>query len=219
MKKFVIVKDLLMEKFLSDKRLKEIQYKNEKIVLYYEGFFIEKFKNVDIINVIENSIFIFDNMFEVTGNKIYENIEQKNYIKRSNIVLEGPDGVGKTTLAKSFVDEGILVKDREINNITKMMHDDVSEETRLLTVSNFLTNNPEKDIVFMILNKENLLNRISNRKNITEYDKKSLIYLEFYKQIYYQLNKYYSNLHLLNCDNSSVEELKQKTLKLVKYEN
>ena len=214
MKKYIIVKDLLLKKFLHDKTFIR-KFKNEKSIIFiYDGFYIVEYESVSIINVFDENIYIYNDMIDVTNNIKYDNF--CNNVINSNIILEGPDGVGKTTIAKSFAEEGIIVQDREINNITKMMHEYVNPDFRNQTVINFLNEHLDKNVLFLMLTEENLKSRLDKRKVLSEYDKKNLVYRKLYLQTFMDIKRHVSNLYLIECDNYSVEEVKKKVIKYEK---
>lgn len=222
MKKYIIVKDLLLRKFLSDKILVKEICLNGKIISIYDGFYIEHFiqnnDTISIINVENEEIFIYNNMFDISNNDLYSEMSIKSgKIKKSGLILEGPDGVGKTTLARSFADEGFLVQDREINSITKMMHKEISERERINTIELFLKTHSERKVIFLFLNESELLERINLRENINEYDMEAIQYLKIYREVFNFLGSKHNNLFRIDCDNSTVDDIKAKILRVYKY--
>ena len=217
MKKFIALKDNLQRIFHNDKNvIKTVITKRdnvEAIINYYEGFFTITLKEITIFYFLDNSkVKPFNDFIEVTGNKKYkiENIIKGEVIK-TNIVIEGADGVGKSTLVKELY----LTQDRAVKQITQKMRQEIPVEERIGSVKKYLNEDKERKVIFLYLSDEKVLkNRVEGRENISEYDKKALIFQRLYVDTYNHL-KDYNNLHIIDCLGKSPIQLALEIEKMI----
>lgn len=146
---------------------------------------------------------------DVTDNERFKNANIINgSIISSNFYLEGTDGVGKTTLIKELLKDGIICHDRDLE-ISKYMLKDISLKKRVKEYSKYLANTNKK-IIFMINNSSEEINlRIYNREKISEFDKEANLYNKMYDETYLELekqNKLYNKLFKIDCTNKSIYE-------------
>ena len=100
------------------------------------------------------------------------------------IILEGTDGVGKTSTIKKLKEENIICEDRSKDIISKYMMFDVDLKYRVNKYYKYLKNNDVK-VIFMINNdKEELMRRIYKRKKISDFDLKAYEYNNLYKETF-----------------------------------
>lgn len=134
------------------------------------------------------------------------------------IVLEGTDGVGKTSTIKLLKDEGILCDDRCKNVISKYMLFSVSMQERVKIYEKYLKNNDVK-VLFLINNDGNeLMKRIHSREVISSYDEDAILYNELYLITYNYMkmkNKLYDKLFLVDCTNLSLNEQVQRVREII----
>lgn len=147
---------------------------------------------------------------EVTDNPCYENLAIFNgSIISNNTILEGTDGVGKTTTIVELLKQGIICQDRCMDVISKNMIFDVSMEQRANKYQNYLKN-IDKKIIFMINNdKDELKNRIQKRRVISEFDLLAYEYNKLYKDTYeYMKNKNMleNKMFLVDCTGLTIKE-------------
>lgn len=225
---YITLKENLMQKFLSDKALltnePEVQIVNvngvrKKIETYlYNGFNIVNVNNiVCLINIPQDSdIFVYRDFIDVTQNSRFDiNNILNGTVNLANLVIEGTDGVGKTTVAKALAMRGWLCEDRCVSVITKNMKPEISEDVRLNAVSSYLENNRMKKILFLHLSDENeLLRRIYSRGEVTEYDRQAVIFQRLYIETYMKL-KDYTNLYLVDCSNKSISQMIEEIEKFI----
>lgn len=189
-------------------KVKIKQYKEFKIICF------ENLIDLIVINS-DSEIKMFEDFVDVTNNELYE---IKNILNGSivnlNIILEGGDGVGKTTLSKHLAQLGMICSDREVNSITKKMKPEVNELDRLEEVSKFLMENNDKDVFFLYITEEELTRRNMFRSVYSEYDKDAVIFQRIYLETYNEL-KHFPNLHLLNCDQKNVCDLTKEIAKVI----
>lgn len=133
----------------------------------------------------------------------------------ADIVLEGTDAVGKTTVINNMIEYKLLDRDK---NISKLIDFSISLIERVNRLEEYLkqTNNY---IIFLINNdKEELKRRIYSRAIVDEYDKYTylynLLYLETY--LYMEQNNLLNNkLFMVDCTGLKIEEEVDKVKILV----
>lgn len=133
----------------------------------------------------------------------------------ADIVLEGTDAVGKTTVINNMIEYKLLDRDK---NISKLIDFNISLIERVNRLEEYLkqTNNY---IIFLINNdKEELKRRIYSRAIVDEYDKYTylynLLYLETY--LYMEQNNLLNNkLFMVDCTGLKIEEEVDKVKILV----
>lgn len=222
MKRYIALKDNLERIFLSDKKIintKELYRCGKKIIIEkYDGFY-----SVIILGVIR-LFFISDkstikkhpDFIDVTSNELY-NI--KNIIggslKNTNIIIEGADGTGKSTLVNELAQMGYLCQDRAVYNITQSIREYIPKDKRLKDIKSFLVTNADKKVVFLYLScEEELKRRIFSRKEVTEYDKKAIVFQRLYLDTYDSL-KSCENLYSIDVLNKTPKQLADEVIKLI----
>ena len=222
MKKYVALKDNLGRIFLSDKikidSYKQKIGKNEILVENYNGFSTVTINgNITIFYFSdETEQRPFNDFINVTQNKLYllENV-LKGSLKQTNIVIEGADGVGKSTLVAELAYKGYITQDRAVNEVTRKMREEIPKEDRIQGVKEYLEMDKNRQLVFLYLFDENVLKqRIESRKNISEYDKKALIFQRLYLDTYNGL-KSFSNIYIIDCLGKTPAELVKEIENLI----
>lgn len=222
MKKYVALKDNLGRIFLSDKikidSYKQKIGKNEILVENYNGFSTVTINgNITIFYFSdETEQRPFNDFINVTQNKLYllENV-LKGSLKQTNIVIEGADGVGKSTLVAELAYKGYITQDRAVNEVTRKMREEIPKEDRIQGVKEYLEMDKNRKLVFLYLSDENVLKqRIESRKNISEYDKKALIFQRLYLDTYNGL-KSFSNIYIIDCLGKTPAELVKEIENLI----
>lgn len=222
MKKYVTLKDNLERIFLSKKRkIKSYSLTKENYNLLiedYNGFF-----TVHIEGII--TIFYFFNetdekplndFIDVTLNEKYQlkNI-LRGSLKKINLVIEGADGVGKSTLIRSLANKGYLAQDRAVKEVTQKIREEISSEERINGIKKYLQADLDRKLIFLYLSDESVLeNRINSRKLITEFDKNALIFQRLYVDTYNHLNNF-DNLYIIDCLGKTPEDLTKEVEKLI----
>lgn len=220
---YLALKDNLLKIFLTDKKLlksTEGDLRNEKGTLnfkitFYEGFYTIEFVNLatliylstdskikphpDFIDITDNEKFTLSNI--ATG-KIYN----------ANLVIEGSDGVGKSTLVANLAQRGILCQDRAVNEITKKMKPEIGTLERVLSVEQFLTQDLQRKLVFIYMSDEKELEaRIQKRGMVSKYDKQALRFQQLYLDTYRRFENY-PNIYLIDCLNKSRDDMVNEIL-------
>ncbi|MCI9234245.1 MAG: hypothetical protein HFH08_06640 [Bacilli bacterium] len=150
-------------------------------------------------------------LIEVTKNK-HVNSET---LKVVSLILEGTDGVGKSTVGAHLLKHGILCQDRSEDIICKYMLFDVEEKIRLLGIQQYLFLHSDLKMVFLVLDdKKELERRISSRKKISQYDLQTYQYNCLYEKTYQQL-EYLPNLYRVDCKKKKVEEIVKEIMEIV----
>ena len=223
MHKYIILKDNLERIFFTGKKLllsKKIYKEGRELFLEkYEGFYSIKIVGIiRLFYISENSnVKRYRDLIDVTKNKLYkiENILKGSLIT-TNIIIEGADGTGKSTLTRELAQKGYLCQDRAIREVTQSMREYIPKEIRVYNVKMYLEEKKNSKLVILYLSKEEeLKKRIFSREEISEYDKKALIFQRLYLDTYFSL-QHYQNIFLLDGYNKTPEELVQSVIKLIK---
>lgn len=220
MKKYVALKDNLGRIFLSDKikidSYKQRIGKNEILVENYKKFSTISINKTITIFFFSDEERPFNDFINVTQNKLYllENV-LKGSLKQTNIVIEGADGVGKSTLVAELAYKGYITQDRAVNEVTRKMREEIPKEDRIQGVKEYLEMDKNRKLVFLYLSDENVLKqRIESRKDISEYDKKALIFQRLYLDTYNEL-KSFSNIYIIDCLGKTPAELVKEIENLI----
>ena len=157
---YVTMKNNLLMHFKNNNVfLKEIHYtvnRGGKIHLFHMQFYVG-FAICNINNIIDliiydttSGIILFDDFIDVTNNPKYkiENILNDSLIY-TNSVIEGTDGVGKTTITISLAENGIIVYDRDVENITKKMKPFIPDEERYSSIKLFLEKDKKRKLIIL----------------------------------------------------------------------
>ncbi len=133
-------------------------------------------------------------------------------------ILEGTDGVGKSSTIKELLNDGIICDDRNIDVISKYMLFDVDMEVRAQKYEDFLKASNVK-VIFMINNNEKeIMRRIYSREKISEYDKKANEYNKLYLDTYNYMinhNMTHNKLLLVDCTNLTFDEQVKKIKEII----
>ena len=216
--KYVCIRKELLYKFLKDYNLIDFNSCDKKETSLYRSsnneLSVEDYKNGLII---VNSLYEIKAKFlvDVSENKIY-NDDNINNLVINNIIIEGTDGVGKTSTIVGLINMGIICTDRN-EEICKYMLFDVDIETRCKAYKKYLENNAYK-IIFLINNsREELEKRINMREKVSEFDKLAYEYNTLYKDTYIAMQKYdvSDKLAMIDCTNLSLEEQINKVKKYI----
>ena len=122
---------------------------------------------------------------EVTSIKGYDNKDIYNgSIKKTNIILEGTDGVGKSYTSEQLLKYGIITEDREMDTFSNNMVFEISLEDRAKLYNEYLKKN-NNIVIFMVNNDDKELEeRVLSRKNISEFDMECVKYNNLYLKTY-----------------------------------
>lgn len=131
------------------------------------------------------------------------------------VILEGTDGVGKTSTIKALKDFDLQDRDKFIS---KYMDFNISLEKRAKLYYDYLKN--RHDIVIFLINndKEELERRVYSREVIDEYDCLTYLYNLLYLETYlYMENKEMLNnkLFLINTTNMTIEDMALAVKKII----
>lgn len=221
MKKYVALKDNLERIFLLDKtNINSYTLKKGKYIIQIKEY--NGFSTVNIDGIITIFYFFdetqkpFNDFIDITLNEKYllKNI-LRGSLKKINVVIEGADGVGKSTLVRQLANKGYITQDRAVREVTKKMREEISIEERIESVKKYLYSNKERKLIFLFLsNEKELEDRINTREKISEYDKKALIFQRLYVDTYNQLSGI-KNLYLLDCLGKTPVDLVNEIEKLI----
>ena len=221
MERVTDVEEISKEVF--DKILKE---NNNKCIRKIRKYYIDGDFEIDVDYFIEpiNMIMVevetknnsLDNykapvgFIDVTENPIYENKAIFNgSIVSNNTILEGTDGVGKTTTIIELLKEGIICQDRCMDMISKNMLFDIPIDERVNKYQNYLKN-IDKNIVILVNNdKEELEKRIKQREILSEFDLLAYEYNKLYKETYNYMknhNMLENKMFMVDCTGLSIKE-------------
>lgn len=214
MSKYVCIRKEQLISFLNNCTLIQ-QDDREKIQTYYykfnsDRFIVEKYKNGLIL--LEAPDKYFKGLVDVTDNslfsssKILYNISNKKIIF-SNAIIEGTDGVGKTSTITALIQDGIICSDRS-SIISKYMLFDIPMETRCSAYVGYLNSIYPGFVIFMINNsRKSIEERINNRKKISKFDKMAYEYNVLYHKTYIEMTNYSCNpIGLVDCTGLSLDE-------------
>ena len=135
------------------------------------------------------------------------------------IIIEGTDGVGKSTTIKRLAKNNIICQDRSRNVISKYMLFDISMENRVNKYFEYLKNNDCLIIFLINNNKSELMRRIYSREKISDFDLQAYEYNLLYKETYEYMKKknmLLNKLYMIDVTNLNVEEQTNKVKKLIK---
>ena len=151
---------------------------------------------------------------EVTDNSRFENSKIYNgSIISNNAIIEGTDGVGKTTAIEGLLQKGIICRDRCMEVISVNMLFEISMEERTRKYQEYLKR-IDKKVVFLINNdKEELERRINLRGKLSEFDEEAyaynILYLDTFNYMK-EINMLEGKLFMVNCTGLSVDEVMDK---------
>lgn len=222
MKKYIALKDNLERIYLSNK-IKTDSYTLKK---YENTILLECYSGFSTITINEEfTIFYFfdkttqkpfNDFIEITSNPLYSlNNVLKGSLKKTNIIIEGADGVGKSTLVRKLANKGYLTQDRAVKEITQKMREEIPTEIRVEAVKKYLQADKNRKLIFLYLSDEReLKRRIDTREKISEYDKKAIIFQRLYLDTYNRLS-HFNNVYIIDCLGKTPNELVIEIEKLI----
>lgn len=157
-----------------------------------------------------------ETFIEVTDNPIYSNKNIANgSIKKSNVIVEGTDAVGKTTTISKLLADGIVCQDRCEKVISKNMLFDISNEKRGEEIYSEYFSKPNDFTILFLVNfdEKELMRRVTSRGKISEFDLDAYKYGLLYKETYdYMCSNYNikNKLRLVDCTGLGIEEQYEK---------
>lgn len=157
-----------------------------------------------------------ETFMEVTDNPIYSNKNIANgSIKKSNVIVEGTDAVGKTTTISKLLADGIVCQDRCEKVISKNMLFDISNEKRGEEIYSEYFSKPNDFTILFLVNfdEKELMRRVTSRGKISEFDLDAYKYGLLYKETYdYMCSNYNikNKLRLVDCTGLGIEEQYEK---------
>lgn len=160
-----------------------------------------------------------ESFIEVTNNPIFNNNNIiKGSIKKSDVIIEGTDGVGKSTTIKKLLKDGIICQDRCEDVISKNMMFDISMDKRASEIyKNYFERNKDTIIVFLINSDKSEINRrINQREKISKFDIDAFEYGVLYKETYEYIMKKYDTKNrfiMIDCTGLSIDEQYEKIKK------
>ncbi len=218
---------------IDKKEFEKVINKTEKWIkkrrrIYKQGLYqidVDDFEIPNTFTMIEvfgNKSDLFDTpkgWIEVTNVKEYQN---KNIyhgsIHKTNIIIEGTDGIGKSETIKRLLLQGIICKDRDSSVISSNMLFEIPMETRAKKYFQFFKTND--DIVIFLINndKQELLRRVLSRKQISDFDLDTCEYNKLYKETYEymkQKNMLERKLYMVDCTGLNIEEQVKAVKKVI----
>ena len=162
---------------------------------------------------------------EVTNNPIYANKNiAKGSIKRTNVIIEGTDAVGKTTAIEKLLADGIVCQDRCEEVISKNMLFDISNEERSQKIYKEYFSKPNSNTIIFLVNfdEDELMRRVKARGEISEFDLEAYKYGLLYKETYdYMCSQYEigNKLMLVDCTGLNIENQYEKVKNVILMTN
>lgn len=156
---------------------------------------------------------------EVTGNERFENSNiYKGSILSNHTIIEGTDGVGKTTTIEGLLKEGIICQDRCMDVISANMLFDISMEERVKKYQTYLKKIDKKVIILVNNDRQELERRINSRKKLSKFDKLAYEYNVLYFETFQYMkerNMLEDKMFLVDCTHLSKEEVIEATKKII----
>ena len=132
-------------------------------------------------------------------------------VKVKKAVLEGTDGVGKTSTIEGLIKQGIVCGDRE-PYICQYMLFNVDMGTRCKAYEEYFRTGGNA-VIFLVNNsKEELERRVYGRGRVSEFDRETYAYNLLYKETFGEMQKYqtYGKLKMVDCTGLTIEEQIEK---------
>ncbi len=156
---------------------------------------------------------------EVTGNEIYENSNIYNGSIISNrTIIEGTDGVGKSTTIEELLKQGIICQDRCMDVISVNMLFDISMEERVKKYQNYLKKIDKTVIILVNNDKKELERRINTRTKLSEFDKQAYEYNILYLKTFNYMkehNMLMNKMFLVDTTNLSIDQQTEKVKEII----
>ena len=137
---------------------------------------------------------------------------------KPTLILEGTDGVGKTSTAAALSREGITVSDRSRDVISRYMLFHIDMETRAAIYEKFLRENNVLVIFMVNRNEQEITRRIYSRERISEFDRQANEYNRLYLQTYLYMEERamtHGRLLLADCTDLSFDAQLELIRKLI----
>ena len=157
--------------------------------------------------------------------EILDFIKQYGQKPTRRIVIEGTDGVGKTTVVQKLRELGFTCLDREKTTISPCMVPEVPVQERAMIWCDYLKEHPNDSLIILTMKDQGaLIRRIRNRGGIIDdYDRKAPMYDGLYRKTYRYLRNgrwpAISRIDLINVyDSESVEKLAHTICKSLRYQ-
>ena len=224
--------DITLVTKISDKEFNQVLKLTPKIIKKRRRIYLDNEYQIDVDDFQEPNVFTMievsngnlnnykepKGLIEVTNIKGYQNKEiYKGFIKKTGIVIEGTDAVGKTETIKKLLSNGIICKDREAI-ISENMVFDIPMQLRVQKYNEFLKETTDL-IIFLINNdKKELLRRVHLRKEISSFDLKTYEYNQLYKETYEYMKEHHmlqNKLFLIDCTGLNIEKQLEKVKEVI----
>lgn len=172
-----------------------------------EKFIVEKYSNGLIMIKASISLHSIKGLVDVTTNALYSD-ENISNVTISKAIIEGTDGVGKTSTISKLIEQGIVCLDRS-ELICKYMLFDVPMETRISAYSKYLKEISPNFVIFLTNNsRAELEKRINSRPTISDFDKMAYEYNALYIATYTAMTQLSLDnpIELVDCTGLTVDE-------------
>ena len=211
-RRYVSTRECNLSKFLKNcVTINEYKYAGKSVKHYQnqkldKKFVVERYRN-GLTMVKTSEPLEIKGLVDVTENPLYldANIER---VTVSNAIIEGTDGVGKTSTIVELIEQGIVCFDRS-EFICQYMLFNVPMETRILAYREYLKKIVPYFVVFLTNNsREELEDRINRRTSISDFDKLAYKYNLLYRDTYMEMSKLKleNPIELVDCTGLSITE-------------
>lgn len=139
-------------------------------------------------------------------------------IQVTNFILEGTDGIGKSTSIENLLNEGIVCLDRNLDVICRYMLFDVPTDKRIFEYKKYLESTKDRILFLVNMDAEELKRRIYSRDVVTEFDRYAVEYNQMYYNTFNEMERLgylYDKLFLLDCTNLTESEQKEKIKEII----
>ena len=211
-KKYVSTRESSLTAYLSKCSIVNTYTCSDKEVFQYEEhdsnqkFIVERCPNG--LTMIKTTVSLkIKGLVDVSTNPLYSD-ENINHIKVSKAIIEGTDGVGKTSTIVELIKQGIVCFDRS-DFICKYMLFDIPMDVRVSAYREYLNEISPYYVIFLTNNsRAELENRINSRTIISDFDKKAYEYNVLYVKTYEaMLEEHIDNpIELVDCTGLTVDE-------------
>ncbi len=225
--------DITVTKEISEKQFNQVLKLSKTIIKKRRRIYLDNEYQIDVDDFEEPNIFTMievsngnlnkykepKGFIEVTNIEGYQNKEIfKGFIKKTGIIIEGTDAVGKSETIKRLLLDGIICKDRESTVISANMLFDIPMQIRTQKYNEFLKKT--KDLIIFLINndKMELLRRVNARKEVSNFDLKTYEYNQLYKQTYEYMKEHHmleNKLFLVDCTGLDIETQIQKVKEII----
>ena len=189
---------------------------------FYDDVYFQEFINSNYYHI--------KGLINVSNNPLFEEDNINNYsVCPNRFIVEGVKGVGKSSLIKCAVSQGIICQDRDMLYISNNYYDNLPIEKKALDFYNYIHKDDNLYCLFLMNNDcDSLLKRINHRDMMNQKDIISERYRDFsklkeYVDRYSLLEKYMkenglidSKVDFVDCLADGVEKQNKKLLKIMK---